>query len=437
MNANKTNTSETPMRFKAGAVDKLTYALQKFGDQQIHAILTFDGTFDELRLKKAFRMILDAEPGLGSKFVYHPKKPYWERRTDLDEIDYLTLVKVKDFQKQLFDFIVTPCNPEVDLPIQLRILREEKQDSLVIKTSHAVIDGGGIQEFIAFLGLVYQELKIDQNYSLPINHGSRDLKQVLKRFNFFQKMFIFLKNVSSKPNWAFPWIGTKQEKPNYILRRFPPEVFRKLKTFGKKFGATINDMILTVFYRAIFELIKPKPSNKLVTVVTINLRSYLPNQRGESLCNLSTAAYPEVSYIPNEDFDKTLVRVRDEMKFRKSSAPGIGPAVFINNVFRMRFDKVVNSIRKRCLKDLKRNATHPVFTNVGLIRTEDFNFGDIKPFDGYLMTPIMKAPGFIFGVMTFNENLSISSGFYEGSYDKATFEKFFDLVEKELKAIKG
>lgn len=425
-----------PKKFQASSMDKLTFALRKFGDQQIHAVLDFNGHFDEQRIKKAVRLMLESEPVLGCRFIEHPKKPYWERMGNLDNQDYCTFVTENDFEKDIFNFITTPNDPREELGIKIRIFKRNNFDTLCVKTSHALIDGGGIQEYLVLLGKIYKELGENPNYKvIPNINGRRSVKQVLGKFNFFKKVFVFFKNMSSKPNWAFPWIGLKSEKPNYILQRFKNEKFRKIKEFGKKFDATINDMVLAAFYRAIFQIINPAPNKKLVTVVTVNLRAYLPNNKAESLCNLSSSSYPEINYIANETFADTLIRVRDEMKRRKKNAPGIGPALFIETVFKMNFSHVKKAIQKRFEKDLKRDATHPVFTNVGLVETNYFDFGDIKAVDGYLMTPIMNAPGFIFGLMTFNERMTMCMGYYEESYDKKVVERFFELIKEEFERI--
>jgi len=425
--------SKIPETFTAGTVDKLTFALRKFGDQQIHSLLEFDGHFDDKAIKRAVRLILDAEPVLGSKFIVHPKKPYWQRRNDLDELDYCSIIKSTNPEKDLFDFIVSPCDPVKDLPVKIRIIRKEKTDLFCFKTSHAVMDGGAMMEYVKKLGDYYRELLKDPDFSVEPNiTGDRDLKQVLKRFNIFQKLVIFFRNMSSIPNWAFPWIGTDATKPNYLLKRLTPERFREIKAYSKKYGATINDIALTAFYRAIFEILQPKPGVPLVTVLTVNLRMYLPDFKAETLCNLSSSAYPKLAYIPDEKFEDTLIRMSKHMKHVKKIAPGIGPGWFIYRVFKLPFEKVVKNIRKRFDKDIKRKATHPVFTNVGLIKSDFFDFDHIKAIDGFLQTPITHAPGFILGFITFEENMTFSLGFYEGSYEKKKIQLLLDLIDKNL-----
>lgn len=433
MKKTTTNEYEIPKRFEAGEVDKLTFALMKFGDQQIHAVLFADKHFEKELLKIAVRKMLDIEPVLGCKFIDDPNEPYWERREDLDNLSYFHFMKSKDFDNDLKEFVITPCDPRQDIPVQVKLFREEKRDIFCVKTSHAVMDGGALKEYIVKLSGIYNKLLTGINYNEKPNiNGSRKLQQVLKHFNIFQKIWIFLRGMSSKPNWAFPWIGTSAKKPNYQILRFSVEKFRKIKKFGKKYSATINDMLLTAFYRAIFKILEPKARQPFMSVVTVNLRAYLPSKNGESLNNLSSSSYPEIRYKPNESFVETLERIRDEMNFRKKIAPGIGPAFFLQNVFRFKYSKVKKSIQKRYEKDLEKEATHPVFTNIGLIKTEDFNFDSINLVDGYAITPIMRAPGFIIGLITFNETMTLSMGYYEDSYDPSLVKSFFKLIADEL-----
>ncbi|MHA1125423.1 MAG: hypothetical protein ACTSO7_06670 [Candidatus Heimdallarchaeota archaeon] len=426
-------TKGIPETFTAGTVDKLTYALMKFGDQQIHCMFEFNGHFNDKAIKRAVRLMLDAEPVLGSKFIVNPKKPYWQRRNDLDELEYCTIVKTTNFDKDLFDFVITPCDPVKDLPVQARIFRNDTTDLFCLKTNHAVMDGGAIVEYMIKLGGYYQELLKNPDFTVEPNiAGDRDLKQVLKRFNIFQKLIIFFRNMSSKPNWAFPWSGTEETKPTYLLKRFPPERFRKIKAYSKKYHATINDITLTAFYRAIFEILQPKPNVPLVTVLTVNLRMYLPDFKAETLCNLTASAYPELTYIPDEKFEDTLIRMSKHMKKVKKVAPGIGPGWFIYRVFKLPFQKVVKNIQNRFDKDIKRKATHPVFTNVGLLKSDYFDYGHLKVIDIYLQTPITFAPGFIIGLLTFEENMTFSVGFCEGSYEKEKVQLLLDLIDKNL-----
>ena len=45
----------------------------------------------------------------------------------------------------------------------------------------------------------------------------------------------------------------RSEATSFISSRLPMEYFELLSSYGKKRGATINDLILTAYYRAMFK----------------------------------------------------------------------------------------------------------------------------------------------------------------------------------------
>jgi NRPS condensation-like uncharacterized protein len=187
-----------------------------------------------------------------------------------------------------------------------------------------------------------------------------------------------------------------------------------------------------------FELLEIKNQKKsYVSVVTINLRNYLPNNKAESLCNLSTSAYPRLSYKATEHFIETLGRMKKNLDDIKNHHPGIGSAFFIKNLMKLKYARLQKVFKKRIEKDIETRTTQPVVTNVGLIRAKQFIFEDQKPTDGYMITPIMNAPGFILGILTFEKRMTISFGYYEDSYDSAVVKKFLALFKKELHSLES
>ncbi len=74
-----------PDRFRAVICDKMSFALMSLMDYQIHFIAEFNGMLDEERLARAMRLMLDAEPVLGSRFVKHWRAPWWQREEGLPQ----------------------------------------------------------------------------------------------------------------------------------------------------------------------------------------------------------------------------------------------------------------------------------------------------------------------------------------------------------------
>jgi NRPS condensation-like uncharacterized protein len=422
--------------YKTSALDRLTFLLRETGDQMMHCIITYNKHFNFSQLHKAMRLAIDIEPILGCVFIEHPSNPYWQRLDEIDNLDYCSLIKTSDLEKDLHSYITQDFNPHKELPIQLTVFRLAKNDVLCLKVTHTVADGGGIFEFIQLLNNIYIELDNNPNYQVNPKVVSRSLKQILKNFNFLKKIRIFLKNRSPKPTWSFPWKDTKRTNKDFIIHRISTKQFLDIKKYCKEKNVTVNDLLLTSFYRAMYQIDQPEPKKKMVTVVTTNLRNYLPDKKASSICNLSTSIYPYVSLTPNEKFEDTLQTIHNEMLKFKKNYPGLGSAVFIHYLFgRLRFSRVRNVTLNRIRKDIETHKTHPVFTNIGLIKKEQLAIGNLIANDCFFVTPIMFAPGFIFGMFTFENRMCLSVGFCEGSYEKKKIEEFLKLFESELLSV--
>jgi len=425
---------QIPKRLKAPAMDRLTYLLRESGDQMIHLVITYNGHFDFVRLQKAVEWSFDAEPILGCRFVEHPRKPFWERMEKQGWKAFCELINSRDLEKELHAFVIEPLDPTKELPVKIRLFRQAQSDVLCLKVSHTAMDGAGMIEYLQLLGELYQKAKEQPNYQVRPNlQGSRGLEQVLKHFRLRKKTSVFLQHRSPKPGWAFPWVDTKRTRRTYSLRRLSEERFQRIKQFAKERKATINDLLLAAFYRALFKIAKAPYGEPMVNVVTVNLRSYLASKKAEAICNLSTSVYPYFAIEKNESFEQTLEKAQQVMQQFKENLPGIGSAFFVNNFFgRITFKRLKAITLKLIQKHLETKKTHPIFTNVGLVKAEQLQMGDLKAIDAYLITPIMFAPGFIFGMITFEKKMTFSIGFCEDSYPRESIELFLDYFCAEL-----
>ncbi len=88
-------TPPIPQRIEAQTFDWAVYTLAILFQPDIQLVTDLDGPADPERLGRALRLLLDAEPVLGCRFVPAPHKPYWARLKDweLDEAELLEVVR--------------------------------------------------------------------------------------------------------------------------------------------------------------------------------------------------------------------------------------------------------------------------------------------------------------------------------------------------------
>ena len=137
-------------RYPAQPQDLLNYFGRSVANQQVNIVLRLDGSLDEERLRRAFRLTFDAQPILGCRFVDGPDRPYWERRDDLDDIEPCAVVTCGDTDAGLWRFVATPTDPRRD-PLVRAVVARNGTDTLCIKMDHVAADAAAARQYLKLL----------------------------------------------------------------------------------------------------------------------------------------------------------------------------------------------------------------------------------------------------------------------------------------------
>jgi NRPS condensation-like uncharacterized protein len=93
--------------------------------------------------------------------------------------------------------------------------------------------------------------------------------------------------------------------------------FQQIRAAAKQVEATVNDMVLTALYRAVWEHLEQSHStipSSYPVMVPVDMRGYLPAQQSLTIANLSSAINPGLPACPGESFERTLSRVNRKTK---------------------------------------------------------------------------------------------------------------------------
>jgi NRPS condensation-like uncharacterized protein len=427
---------QMPRTFAAGEIDMLTHVFSCTADQQINCVLYFNGHFNRERMERAVKLTFYTEPVLGSRFITTEKKAYWERRDDLHTLEFITFSEPDNLEQAVDSFITSPINPMIELPLRVAFFRHKEGDTLCLKVSHEALDGQGIKEYLGLLASYYSKLEKDPNFlPEPRTTIQRSLGQVFKGMGFFKRLGVYLQLRIRTPTWSLPWKSTEAKTRRFAIRKIAAEQFLKIKAYSKKLKVTISDIIATAFHRAMHRLVNVPINKKMFSTLTVNLRKYLPNLQATSLCNLTASSHPHAKYIPDETFEETLKQIHASTKQFKRKGAGLEAALFCKLLFSMKFSKAQDILEKSIQKEIKLKATFPVITNIGLVKETDLGFDGLDIRDGFIVSPFMKAPGFLMGVATLDQTMVLSMGYFEESYDTKIVNHFLDYLKDELTSL--
>ena len=164
--------------------------------------------------------------------------------------------------------------------------------------------------------------------------GDRSIREVLKRFGMAAKLkclFFQSKENNLTGGARFPLSSSGEARPFILTRKLGRRRTAELKDFARVKGATLNDVVLTAYYRCLFQRLALSPGSEIQIPVMVDMRRYL-KKGGEfvSLTNLASTVITQLAYWPEERFEATLVRVRWLRKFGQRDEWRVVPLTAIN-----------------------------------------------------------------------------------------------------------
>lgn len=411
------------------------------GNFQIQAILKFDSRLDFDKLLRAVRLSVDAEPVLGSRFIEHDP-PYWVRLNDIDKVEFCTIEETDNEEEAVHRFLESHLDMDHDPMVKVKLIRSGQHDILGIKLNHTCTDGAGSKEYIHLLSHIYSCIDGENGvYKPKLSVRSRkDHYRIFKTLGVKHPESDFSMVESSRTVWAFPWkSGGRKNITPFVVCRLPYGQLDILSKYGKERGATINDLILTAFYRAMFKMSQPPYGIPMDIGVTVDLRRYLPGNRAGAIRNLSGGVVTRIPRLSGESFEGTLSRVVSVMNRKKNRNPGHQSATGAEHAEKLNFHQALALFKfmSKFSEISSQNCAFcaPGLSNMGIISKSLIKFGEHVVTDAYIIPPVVRAPGFMLVASSYNGILTLASGYYKGAIHRQYVEKLLNKIKDEL--IKG
>jgi NRPS condensation-like uncharacterized protein len=282
-----------------------------------------------------------------------------------------------------------------------------------------------------FLCNIFSKLMADPEFRPAPISGDRNIRGVLKRFGTVAKLkclFSQSKENNLRGGVRFPLSDSGEGRPFILTRKLGRVRTADLKDFGRAKGATLNDVVLTAYYRCLFQRLALSPGSEVQIPVMVDMRRYL-KEAGDfvSLTNLTSTVITQLEYRPEERFEGTLARVKAIMDKKKGSGIGLNGFIKLDLMHRILGDRIANRVLMSILKN-------PLIcmTNVGILDSARIAFGDLRPRDAFLCGSIKYKPYFQLAISSYDGELTLSINLLGSASDRNRILSFFDEIEAEL-----
>lgn len=438
-----------PCRFPLAVLDKVEIGFGCIGDMVIHMEMVFGHPLDPNRLRTAMTRLLDAEPVLGCRLAIGAFGASWVRLPQ-EERENLSIAQTR---LEYEAFLRSPHLPETG-PLLKGCLwsghhgkgtseqeNEPPCDHLMLKIAHEISDAGGLKETAARLADIYNKLRQDPDWQPSPNlKGSRSIRQVLRQVPLRRYPRIYgnylltqARIIKSEEGHLFQQPGHCEGRPRYLTRRLSPEQTLHLRHYGQQHGVTLNDIFITVFLRAMMHLGGKKKKALSRLIFTADLRQhYLPEGRGESICNLSAIEILFIRTDPEQDFQTTLNQVSRFIKKRKQNGLGLSDLIGLAPTLSLFPTAWLRKILHAVLPwACRKSAVQSALTNLGPIHPENLIF-DKAPLDARILVPPMFPPVLAAGISGYMGSLTLSMTCYGEPEQQRTAERFMERFLDEL-----
>ncbi len=429
--------------FPANGHDIYNYvARYGMSNSQIQAVMRLDERLDFDKLKRAVRLSVDEEPIFKCRFV-EDASPYWKPLENIGVIDFCCMEETDDVDQAIENFIRSPLDIDKDPMVKVKLLRSKEYDVLILKIDHACADGAGAQEYIKLLADTYSNInQMDDTITPePRIAGRKDQDRLFAELGITNPDALFIPGSDiSIPMWSFPWEKGGSNTACVSMCRLPYEHLDSMIKYTKSKGVTLNDLILTAYYRAMLVMGQPVYGFPLEIPTTVDLRRYLPSHKTQAIRNFSGSEKTNLSMSVNEPFHKTLQRVAGMMKEIKKRYPGLQSAIGLERIEKLNFrdtlgyyqaSQEARKITSFCPLYYGDKCV-PTLSNIGYLSRSLIKFGSSTVIDAYIVPPVVRAPGLLLMANTYNSILTLAIGYYKYTVEKENIERLLNKIKDEL-----
>lgn len=385
-------------KFSLPSGDLNIYHARLIADQQISIVLEFSHTLDENKLNISLDLLYKELPLLSCLIAVNGF--HYRRYFGPGTMNRLTIItEPEDRVKELTHFISKPCDSATEPPLKILLIHSGSEDTLCIKSDHILTDAGGLKILLLLLGEAYTSGCL----FAQINHN-RGAWQIIQRF----QPFTILKALQNA-KLPIPGIALAERSTgigeSFIEHAFlDTEQFEKMKNESKKIGSTINDMLLTCLYQAIFRYFPEDEFGEYPVMVPVDMRRYLPSNQQMTIANLSSAVYPSLKRLPSENFRGIYERLKSQMDAFKKNQPGLGLMVLMS-IGAVNGGKMLHEKYRIAAN---RGSGFINFTNCGILDSSCLAFGQNSIKQAYIVGPVQYGAGMIIAISTFRNKLHLT-----------------------------
>lgn len=411
--------------------DKMHYLFRDYNDRMVHVELRYDFEIDIEALKTVLVCFLEKAPVLHSSFTDNRIHPYWTVK-DYKINDVLTVKDVDEdlLEYEINNFLVQYIPPDADLQIKVAVFNHSGKSVLCVVENHMCMDGGDLKYFMKALCKNYTDFVENGISPVDLRTGTRSYESVYEDFSAGEKRLAknLYKNINSKDNHGFPFTPNSIKDKAFIAKRkIPASKFDAIRIAGKKHGATINDMLLTAYFYALYELAAFDSREAVSISCAVDLRRHIKDNSDQGVTNHTAWMQCRVPERGGNIFETLNYVVHSSNQFKEDRFIGLHGLPLLSFGYKMLPLAASEEV-------IKIGYANPLLamSNVGVLEVDKLALAGHEPVDGFMSGAVKYKPYALLTVTSVRKEITLSMCVRGNENDAKIVDKFFDLIVESI-----
>lgn len=419
-------------RLNAELWDKMHYLFRDFNDRMVHLELHYDFEINLETLKTVLICFFEKAPVLHSRFVDNKVSPYWEIMPYRIE-DVITVKHSDNVTEDIDRFLTQYIPPESSLQMKVGVFYYEGKTALCMVENHMCMDGGDFKYFIRSFCKAYSEYEEQGISPINLREGTRSYDSVYTDFSKTQEKMArnLYRNVCAKDTHKFPLTESREDDRSFIARRkISEETFLKLKTVGKSYGATVNDMLVAAYFYSLYALAGYGEDESVTISCAIDLRRHMRDDEGQGVTNHTAFMQCNIPRRGRNIFETLQYVINSSNLFKKDKFMGLYGLPLLKFAYRILPHSASEEI-------IKIGYSNPLLamSNIGILDHKALVLSGNEPIDGFMTGAVKYKPYVLLSATSMRNVITLSMCVRGNEDDKKIVNSFFDIFEKSIEKL--
>lgn len=411
--------------------DKVNYMCRCYMDRTARGMFFYDDIPDTEKIRDVLICVFNKVPILHSKVVDNHINPYW-LVCDFTAQELLTVEETDDLEKAAEEFLEGYIPLDSTIQFMTAVFTCDGKSVFCIKWNHMVMDGGGIKQFLTDFFNAYNKYVETGMLTDCFSNGPRGYKEVYSDMpaDKAKKAKKLLVNTVPKEKKTLPFTkkGEGSDHINLIKFGMDAETFKKAMIAGKKYGATVNDILAAAYIDAFGKMTGNQ--DKFTLSCAVDLRRYIKDPDRLGYTNHVNFMSCTVDKISDNIIDTLKAAAKSTKENKKDEFLGLRAIPLLN----IGYSSMIYAQAEFIVKLFYSNS-NLALSNVGPLDTQSYRFGESRIAEAYFFGAAKNKPCAAITAMTVNGNLRMTMGSISDEKDSKMLQKFFDLMGEAIEKI--